>query len=83
MLDEGKDVRNMEVPEYPSQFYWDVREGHDTVVNRYEQSLQELRHQPWLEQILGIGGVASSGTPASRSDSPQVPHGEIQPPPRP
>jgi hypothetical protein len=46
LVDARKDVSSIRVPGYPSDFYWDVRIGYDVVVNRYEESLRELRHRP-------------------------------------
>ena len=45
---DGKDVSNMRIPPYPSEFYYDVRKGYDAVLQRYEDTLQELRQRRWL-----------------------------------
>jgi hypothetical protein len=59
MLESGHDVSNMRVPSFPSNFYYDVKDGREAVIARYDQSLRELRHLPWLERILGLGGISS------------------------
>jgi hypothetical protein len=44
----GKDVSNVQVPAYPSTFYYDVRRGYADVVARYEDTLEELRERRWF-----------------------------------
>jgi hypothetical protein len=38
----------MQIPPYPPEFYYDVRSGYQTVIQRYEDALQELRKRRWL-----------------------------------
>jgi hypothetical protein len=49
----GKDVSRMHVSAYPSEFYYDVRRGYQTVLDRYEASLAELR-QSSTSRLLGL-----------------------------
>ena len=49
----GKDVSQMHVFGYPSEFYYDVRRGYQTVLDRYEASLAELRHSR-TSRLLGL-----------------------------
>ena len=41
----------MQIPPYPPEFYYDVRSGYQTVIQRYEDALQELRKRRWLFDI--------------------------------
>jgi hypothetical protein len=45
---DGLEVSNIKVPGYPSAFYWDVRQGYEAVLQRYEDTLEELRQRRWL-----------------------------------
>ncbi|UPJ62704.1 hypothetical protein [Bradyrhizobium sp. 191] len=51
---EGKDVSNVVIPPYPSEFYWDVRKDYHAVLQRYEDTLQELRQRRWLFNFLEV-----------------------------
>lgn len=45
---DGLEVSNIKVPDYPPAFYWDVRQGYEAVLQRYENTLEELRQRRWL-----------------------------------
>jgi hypothetical protein len=55
----GKDVSNIQVPDYPSRFYHDVRKDHAKVVARYEDTLEELRERRWF---FGFGRLLTSSS---------------------
>lgn len=75
LVKAGKDVANMHVPNYPSTFYFDVRRGYQAVMDRYEASLQEMRHPrtAWLLQPRLDNYAAPSSSrfrsPEGRGDS--------------
>jgi hypothetical protein len=47
LVEQGKDLSRMDVPDYPEKFYHDVRRGFGVVMRRNESCLQELRHRPF------------------------------------
>jgi hypothetical protein len=59
LVHAGKDVRHMEVPEFPAEFYHDVRRGYQVVLDRYEQGLEEMRH-PRLRWLFTLHPAKSS-----------------------
>ncbi len=61
----GKDVGNVQVPPYPSAFYWDVRRGYESVIARYDSSLGELRKPRWARlpwRSVPVPSAPPSGT---------------------
>ena len=56
---DGRDVSNVEIPPYPSDFYWDVRRDYHAVLRRYEDTLQELRQRRWLFNFLDVAAFRS------------------------
>jgi hypothetical protein len=54
LIKKNQDVSNLHPPGYPSEFNFEVRRGRDVVRERYEASIKELRHRPWLDGVFGI-----------------------------
>ena len=55
LVSDGIKVSGMNIPPYPSDFYWDVRKDFGTVSTRYENCLKELQHS-WLSPISRLWG---------------------------
>lgn len=68
----GKEVAQMRVSKYPSEFYWDVRRGYQTVQERYEEGLKELRHPRAAWPFIPGMKSTVAGAPSSISNPTDV-----------